>query len=173
MLRHCCFKAIHYCLNNASSWSEFRLRSPTKVGIPTLLFCPKNPSPGQRQRSVSGPVLAGPLTECFFHHSHVGTGLLHSILARAQDCSTSPRKLCQRSAVQHCASRVAARVARKNYVSASLYSDARGGPGPWTGNCRPGGFCRWPAGRRSGRSDSPRSTSKSLSEPATLLRLST
>ena len=65
--------------------------------------CPKNPSPGQRQRSVSDAVLAASLTECFFHHSQpsrqswrghriaplnpgVGTGLLHSILAWALDC---------------------------------------------------------------------------------------
>ena len=66
----------------------------TKVGIPTSLshrgrnsdfaFCPKNPSPGQRRRSVSESVLAGPLAECFFHHSHAQP----SILAWAQDCPT-------------------------------------------------------------------------------------
>ena len=48
--------------------SEFRLRSSTKVGIPTLVFCPKNPSPGQRRRSISNAVLVALLTECFFHH---------------------------------------------------------------------------------------------------------
>ena len=38
----------------------------TEVGIPTSVFCPKNPSPGQRRRSVSDAILAAPLTECFF-----------------------------------------------------------------------------------------------------------
>ena len=33
--------------------SEFRLRSSTEGGFPTSLFCPKNPSPGQRRRSVT------------------------------------------------------------------------------------------------------------------------
>ena len=60
----------------------------------------KNPSPGQRRRSVSKAVLAG-ATDGVFHtpsrqswrghmiaplNPGVGTGLLHSILARAQDC---------------------------------------------------------------------------------------
>ena len=47
----------------------------TKVGIPTSLytevgttsvFCPKNPSPGQRRRSVSDAVLAASLDSVFF-----------------------------------------------------------------------------------------------------------
>ena len=42
-------------------------------------FIPKNPSPGQRRRSVSDAVLAVSLT---FHHSHA----LPSILAWAQHC---------------------------------------------------------------------------------------
>ena len=46
-------------------------------------FCPKNPSPGQRRRSVSEAVLAGATDGVFFHHSHA----LPSILAWAQECS--------------------------------------------------------------------------------------
>ena len=56
----------------------------TKVGIPTSLFCPKNPSPGQRRRSVSEAVLAGATDRVFFHHSHAQP----SILAWAKDCPT-------------------------------------------------------------------------------------
>ena len=82
--------------------SEFRLRSPTEVGIPTSLFCPKNPSPGQHRRSGSDAVLAASLPECFFTITRfainpaLGTGLphpilrwqglLHSILRWQQDC---------------------------------------------------------------------------------------
>ena len=73
-------------------------------------FIPKNPSPGQRRRSVSDAVLAVSLTECFFYHLHalpsmlwqqdccgnriapsnsaVATGLPLSILGWAQDCFT-------------------------------------------------------------------------------------
>ena len=82
--------------------------SSTEVGIPTLLFCPKNPSPGQRQRSGSDAVLTASLPECFFTthtpsrqswrghriaplNSGVGAGLLHSILAWAQDFENSVR----------------------------------------------------------------------------------
>ena len=58
--------------------SEFRLRS-----TPRSVF-PKNPSPGQRRRSVSEAVLAGATDIVFFHHSHAQP----SILAWAQNCST-------------------------------------------------------------------------------------
>ena len=65
----------------------------------------------------------------------VGTGLPHSILAWAQDCHTQswcgrriapvfPRKRWKRSAVQHYAPRLAARIARKKTGSASVHSDA-------------------------------------------------
>ena len=138
-----------------------------------MLFARKNPSPGQRRRSVSGAVLAGATDRVFFFTIHtpsrqswrgrriarktpppgqrgrsgsssvlagsftrhriaplspgVGTGLPHSILAWAQDCPTqswrghriapvsprkhwerSPDKLCQRGATQHCADILAA-----------------------------------------------------------------
>ena len=53
--------------------SDFRLRSLSEVGFPTSVFCPKNPSPGQRRRSVSEAVLAGATGRVF--------------LAWAQDCS--------------------------------------------------------------------------------------
>ena len=121
----------------------------TEVGIPTSVFCPKNPSPGQRRRCVSDAILAASLTVCFFHHSHaqpsilawaqdcstqswrghriaplnpgVGTGLPHSILAWAQDCPVSSSKHWERSAVQHYAPRLAA-IARKT-PSARLYTE--------------------------------------------------
>ena len=54
------------------------------TSLPELGFIPKNPSPGQRRRSVSDAVLAVSLTECFFHHLHA----LPSILLWQQDCST-------------------------------------------------------------------------------------
>ena len=93
--------------------------------------CPKNPSPGHRRRCVSDAVLAASLTVCFFSpftrpavNPGVGTGLPHSILAWAQDCHTQswcehriapvfPRKRWKRSAAQHYAPRLAARIARK------------------------------------------------------------
>ena len=63
--------------------------------LPELGFIPKNPSPGQRRRSVSDAVLAVSLTECFFSpltrpavNPAVATGLLHPILLWQQDCST-------------------------------------------------------------------------------------
>ena len=59
--------------------NEYWLAQPLKLG-----FIPKNPSPGQRRRSVSDAVLAVSLTECFFHHLHA----LPSILLWQQDCST-------------------------------------------------------------------------------------
>ena len=111
------------------------------ASLPELGFILKNPSPGQRRRSVSDAVLAVSLTECFFTthtpcrqswrghriatlNPGVGTGLPHSILAWAQDCHTQswrghriapvfPRKRWKRSAVQHYAPRLAARIARK------------------------------------------------------------
>ena len=111
------------------------------ASLPELGFIPKTPLPGQRRRSVSDAVLAVSLTECFFTthtpcrqswrghriaplNPGVGTGLPHSILARAQDCPTQswrghriapvfPRKRWKRSAVQHYAPRLAARIARK------------------------------------------------------------
>ena len=75
------------------------------ASLPELGFIPKNPSPGQRRRSVSDAVLAVSLTECFFTthtpcrqswrghriatlNPGVGTGLPHSILVWAQDCHT-------------------------------------------------------------------------------------
>ena len=87
--------------------SEFRLRSSTEVGIPTSVFCPKNPSPGQRRRSISDAVLVASLTECFFHHYSLchqscvghrialvnpvlGTELPSSILRWQQDCPFNP-----------------------------------------------------------------------------------
>ena len=51
------------------------------MGSASLPFIPKNPSPGQRRRSVSDAVLAVSLT---FHHLHA----LPSILLWQQDCST-------------------------------------------------------------------------------------
>ena len=83
--------------------SEFRLRSSTKVGIPTSLFARKTHHRA-RAEGVSARLSSRvPLAECFFHHSHaqpiaplnpgvgtlnpgVGAGLPHSILAWAQDC---------------------------------------------------------------------------------------
>ena len=99
----------------------------TKVGIPTSVFCPKNPSPGQRRRSVSETVLARPAV-----NPGVGTGLLHSILVWAQDCPLNPGvgtglprvSLKTHSAVQHYAPRLAARIARKT-PSARLYTETR------------------------------------------------
>ena len=65
------------------------------ASLPELGFIPKNPSPGQRRRSVSDAVLAVLLTECFFSpltrpavNPAVATGLPLSILLRQQDCST-------------------------------------------------------------------------------------
>ena len=52
------------------------------ASLPELGFIPKNPSPGQRRRSVSDAVLAVSLRECFFHHLHA----LPSILLWQQDC---------------------------------------------------------------------------------------
>ena len=52
------------------------------ASLPGLGFIPKNPTPGQRRRSVSDAVLAVSLTECFFHHLHA----LPSILLWQQDC---------------------------------------------------------------------------------------
>ena len=111
----------------------------TEVGIPTSVFCPKIPSPGQRRRCVSDAVLAASLTKCFFSpftrpavNPGVGTGLLHSILAWAQDCftawaqdcftqswrgpriaSVSSRKLWKRVSTQRRTPGLAARIARK------------------------------------------------------------
>ena len=51
----------------------------------TSVFCPKNPSPGQRQRSVSGLVLARTLTESPCHQSCAQPT---SILYWGQDCFT-------------------------------------------------------------------------------------
>ena len=104
------------------------------ASLPELGFIPKTPLPGQRRRSVSD-------AECFFttytpcRQSFCGhriaplnpgmsTGLPYSILAWAQDCHTQswrgdriapvfPRKRWKRSAVQHSAPRLAARIARK------------------------------------------------------------
>ena len=68
--------------------SEFRLRSPTEVGIPTSLFCPKNPSPGQRRRSGRGLLLARSLPESPRRQSCREHRIAPSILSLAQDCST-------------------------------------------------------------------------------------
>ena len=102
------------CPAEASSLPSLR---HTKVGIPTSVFCPKNPSPGQRRRSVSDAVLAASLTVFFptiqSWRGHriaplnpgVGAGLLHSIL----DCPgvSQTRRDCP-----------------ENSVRASLHSDA-------------------------------------------------
>ena len=79
--------------------SVFRLRCGSdamgSASLPELGFIPKNPSPGQRRRSVSDAVLAVSLTECFFSplarpavNPAVATGLPLSILLWQQDCST-------------------------------------------------------------------------------------
>ena len=84
--------------------------------------CPKNPSPNQRQRSVSEAVLAASLTECFFTthtpcrqsccgnriappNPAVATGLLHPILLWQQDC--------------HCQSWAGRRIASPNPAAAT------------------------------------------------------
>ena len=67
----------------------------TKVGFPTSLFLPEKPitgpAPKVRElccpRSITAGVFFPPFTRPAVN-SGVGTGLLHSILAWAQDCST-------------------------------------------------------------------------------------
>ena len=70
--------------------------APPKVGTRNsdfaFFFCPKNPSPGQRRRSVSDAILAAPLTECVFSPLLA----LPSILRWAQGCP------CQSCAQQDC-----------------------------------------------------------------------
>ena len=123
----------------ASDFARKILRKRGSASLPELGFIPKTPSPGQRRRSVSDAARTASLTECFFTthtpcrqswrghriatlNPGVGTGLPHSILVWAQDCHTQswrghapvfPRKRWKRSAVQHYAPRLAARVARK------------------------------------------------------------
>ena len=71
--------------------SDFRLRSLSKVGFPTSVFCPKTHH-RQRRMSASALLLAVPLTECFLPLTRpavnpgLGTGLLLSILLWQQDC---------------------------------------------------------------------------------------
>ena len=112
--------------------------------------CPKNPSPGQRRRSVSDAVLAASLTKCFFHHSHAqpsilawaqdcptqswrgrriaslnpgaGTGLLHSILAWAQDCPGVSLKTLEARLYTETHSRTCRPDCPKNSVSVLLCS---------------------------------------------------
>ena len=74
--------------------------------------CPKNPSPGHRRRCVGDAVLAASLTVCFFHHSHAQPSILASWRGH-RIAPVFPRKRWKRSAVQHYAPRLAARIARK------------------------------------------------------------
>ena len=104
--------------------------SSTEVGIPTSVFAEKpitGPAPKVRAlccpRSITPGVFFPPFTRPAVNPG-VGTGLPHSILAWAQDCHTQswrghriapvfPRKRWKRSAAQHYAPRLAARIARK------------------------------------------------------------
>ena len=57
------------CFFHHSHAQLFKLRRGRRIAHSILAWqqdCPKNPSPGQRRRSVSDAVLAVSLTECFF-----------------------------------------------------------------------------------------------------------
>ena len=87
------------------------------ASLPELGFIPKTPSPGQRRRSVSDAARTASLTECFFttHTPCRQSWRGHTQSWRGHRIATPvfPRKRWKRSAVQHYAPRLAARIARK------------------------------------------------------------